>query len=403
MRGSITFLASKCALDRTSGAAIAVRNLLEGLAAAGFHCETFTAAHFDPPHDVPLGPLLGAKAAQAESKGKLLVRTLNQVCHRIFLTRSTQSPLMDQDEKDAMQRHWRSRLATDRPDLVLTYGSGRMVEAMIADARSLGVRVVFYLATAEYTTASAFASSDRVFCASHFLQAHYRQTLGLETDVLWPVLTGDQFLAPGAPAVAAQPEMRRLGFITVINPVPPKGLTLFVRLARLAWRERRDLKFLAVEGRMPRSQLQDWGIDLGAYPNVWWIPTQEDVKAVYQRTTVLLFPSFWQEGLGQSVIEAQLSGIPVVASRRGGIPEALNGGGITLDIPAKCTEHYGTAPDAATLRAWLAALARLWDDDDAYREAVARARPAAAPFLPQATTAAAIAYFEALLADRPAR
>jgi hypothetical protein len=37
-------------------------------------------------------------------------------------------------------------------------------------------------------------------------------------------------------------------------------------------------------------------------------------------------PSFWEEAFGRSIVEAQLNGIPVVASRRGGIPEALNGG-----------------------------------------------------------------------------
>jgi glycosyltransferase involved in cell wall biosynthesis len=68
---------------------------------------------------------------------------------------------------------------------------------------------------------------------------------------------------------------------------------------------------------------------------------------------VLLAPSQWNEGWGRVVSEAQASGIPVLASRRGGLPEAVGAGGILVDAESD-------------IAAWQAALARLWDDGDAY-------------------------------------
>jgi glycosyltransferase involved in cell wall biosynthesis len=44
------------------------------------------------------------------------------------------------------------------------------------------------------------------------------------------------------------------------------------------------------------------------------------MRDIYACTKVWLFPFFWEEGVGGTIVEAQLNGIPVLASRRGGIP-----------------------------------------------------------------------------------
>ena len=54
------------------------------------------------------------------------------------------------------------------------------------------------------------------------------------------------------------------------------------------------------------------------------------MRSVYGETAVLLAPSQWEEAFGRVILEAQVSGIPVVSSRRGGIPELLERGGTLL-------------------------------------------------------------------------
>ncbi|TGV54195.1 glycosyltransferase, partial [Mesorhizobium sp. M2D.F.Ca.ET.160.01.1.1] len=63
-----------------------------------------------------------------------------------------------------------------------------------------------------------------------------------------------------------------------------------------------------------------------------------DMKTVYGRTRILLAPSKWEEAWGRVASEAHCSGIPVVGSRRGGLPEAIGPGGVVLDYDATVGE-----------------------------------------------------------------
>ena len=75
--------------------------------------------------------------------------------------------------------------------------------------------------------------------------------------------------------------------------------------------------------------------------------------AVSGRTRVLFVPYQWREAFGRFVVESQASGIPVIASRTGGLPEAVGHGGILID-------EYSNP-----IR-WLSALRGLLEDRSAY-------------------------------------
>jgi len=57
--------------------------------------------------------------------------------------------------------------------------------------------------------------------------------------------------------------------------------------------------------------------------NITFMPWQSQAGALYRYAALLMVPSRINEAFGRVVIEAQLLGIPVVASHRGGLPEAI--------------------------------------------------------------------------------
>jgi glycosyltransferase involved in cell wall biosynthesis len=84
------------------------------------------------------------------------------------------------------------------------------------------------------------------------------------------------------------------------------------------------------------------------------------MRRVYGKCKILLVPSVWEEAYGRVVTEAQVSGIPAVASERGGLPEAVGRGGILID-PDGPIDH------------WVTAVRKLWHDDHCYAERSAAA------------------------------
>ena len=123
-------------------------------------------------------------------------------------------------------------------------------------------------------------------------------------------------------------------YVTFINPVHQKGVGVALDIARSlpevsflfvkSWRLRPD-KFAPVLWESRR---------LG---NITMREATRDMKSVYRDTRILLMPSQVEEGAGRVITEAQINGIPVIASNLGGIPETIGDGGILLphdDSPA---------------------------------------------------------------------
>jgi len=60
-------------------------------------------------------------------------------------------------------------------------------------------------------------------------------------------------------------------------------------------------------------------------PSVSLLPRRDDVLPLLHAADLVVLPAVWQEPFGRVVIEAMAAGVPVVASRVGGIPEVLTG------------------------------------------------------------------------------
>ncbi|MDQ3212182.1 MAG: glycosyltransferase family 4 protein [Acidobacteriota bacterium] len=110
--------------------------------------------------------------------------------------------------------------------------------------------------------------------------------------------------------------------------------------------------------------------------------------ALYHSASMLVLPSF-DEGFGLPVLEAMTLGVPVVAARRGSLPEVLGGAGLlvepddhegmagamrtVLSNPAERRRMRDAGLSRARTYSWDVAAARLYE---AYAAALARRKPA---------------------------
>ncbi|MEM6901678.1 MAG: glycosyltransferase [Pseudomonadota bacterium] len=394
----ITFAATMCALDPVSGAMHSVRAILETLQAAGCTASSYTGSLFDAKRQVSFVQAFGPEAGSDVALGKIVSIQRNGVNHYVFRTQRSQGQFLTKAEHEGMLERWRQFLATNKPDLVLSFGRSKLAKTMRQLAAEAGSKVVLYLGNAEIDDAAMFAPGYSAICPSNFLAEHYRKQYGIETAVINPIIAPEherENQLAGLDLAARQ----ALGFVTLINPIPHKGLTLFAQLAARAATERPDIRFLVIEGRMSRRQLQAGGMDFAAWPNTWLIPEQQNMGAVFARSVMLMMPSYWAEGFGRTVVEAHLSGVPVLASDRGGLPEAL-GGIAPLPAPSSCLGAYDRFPTPDELEPWWERMVSLWDDVQAYEEAVIEAKQAAKQFHPDATRQRLLDWFQAQMAEQ---
>jgi glycosyltransferase involved in cell wall biosynthesis len=178
---------------------------------------------------------------------------------------------------------------------------------------------------------------------------------------------------------------REVGTLSLLEPV--KDVGTFLAAAALLAGTRNDLRFVVFGEGSERHALELRAQQLGIGDRVSFPGYVERAQAL-RRLRVLVLPSI-VESAPMSLLEAMAAGVPVVASRTGGIPE------ITAEDTALLVDP-GDAQGFAT------AIGRLLDDDDFRRERVraGRSRIAARYTLSMNADATLNVYEEALARRR---
>jgi len=98
-----------------------------------------------------------------------------------------------------------------------------------------------------------------------------------------------------------------------------------------------------VLGRGPlEARLRQQVVDLGVSESVIFAGFRKDIPILLSELDILVHPAL-MEGLGVAILQAMASGIPVIATPVGGIPEAVIDGVTGLLVPPRNSEALGTA------------------------------------------------------------
>ena len=261
-----------------------------------------------------------------------------------------------------------------RPDVLVSYGGFASNYVAGQHAMGRGCKSVLYGAAPYYERSEQFLYSDHVVAVSRALRGRLERVTSHPIAVIPPLIE--------RPRVTAKKHTAE--FITFINPVPSKGLKLVAALAVESLRRQRPYKFLFVEGRGTKESAIACCPELDRLPNIAVAANTQDMRGIYERTSILLYPSLWFEAAGQICMEANANGIPVLANDVGGIPEMLDGAGFLFDPPRASLENWEAPVPAEYVEQWLAVIDRLHDDPAELEVARSRAKDADARYDPQA-------------------
>jgi glycosyltransferase involved in cell wall biosynthesis len=232
-----------------------------------------------------------------------------------------------------MPRLLRADLTCRPPDLVITQGPGG--ERLAGIAAGYGVPAVMRLPSAAEAELLAGAVRDdpaagaairsplvTLVTVSRFMATLTASLLGVPPVAIYPPVRLKDCLA-GDPW---EPD-----HITFVNPIPMKGRDIALGVAELLPHRR----FVFVEAWNMRGEERE-ALERGMerLANVSLRPRSVGLAGVYRTTSLLLVPSQCPEAFSRVTLEACANGIPVVASKTGGLPEAMGESGVLLDASA---------------------------------------------------------------------
>lgn len=234
-----------------------------------------------------------------------------------------------------------------RPDVAITQPLNHV--PLARELIRLSVPTIAYMHDVEWHALGAdphdipqaFLLSNSLFTAQRL-----REKFGLDSTVLRPLFRAQDYRSE-----------RRGDNVTFINPHALKGGELAMQIvARCP-----EIPFCFVRSwELPAGQEQWLRACAKTHRNLTIRRPTGKMREVYARAKIVLMPSQWEEAWGRVASEAQFSGIPVVASNRGGLPEAVGPGGVLLD-------------PQGPIEPWVDAIRRLWRDDGHYAELSAAA------------------------------
>jgi glycosyltransferase involved in cell wall biosynthesis len=115
---------------------------------------------------------------------------------------------------------------------------------------------------------------------------------------------------------------------------PEKDVATLLRAVAIAVRQQPAFRLQIAGGGACADGLAALSKELGIAGNVEFLGEVRDVAALYARASLFVLPSL-TEGLPLTVLEAMSSGLPAVATRVGGTPEAVEEGVTGLLVPTR--------------------------------------------------------------------
>lgn len=356
-----------CLLDTSSGASMAVRQMLHQLVQHDYDVQVLGCTIFDSPKG--MGQLKEQYPDLRPHLHQLIEAEDGALSHQLVVTARTIRNHLTAHEEGLWYSQYLYLLDSFKPDIVWYYG-GQTLDLLIAnEARVRGIPSAFYLANGNYKAVRWCQDVDLILTDSQATAEMYRKEIGYIAKPIGSFLDPSLF-------VAENHERKRLLFV---NPSWQKGASVVVQLSLALEKQRPDIQLEVVEARADwsavlRETTRKLGEERASLSNVIVTPNTNDMRGPYSRARLLLAPSLWWESSGRVLAEAMLNGIPALITNRGGMPEMIDDAGVAFDFPQECYEApYRHLLDDEQLQPLIDAVLNFYDDEALYAQYVQRA------------------------------
>lgn len=352
--------------DNSNGAAIHSKIMLEALVRRGIEVKVLNALVGDDVHGLEIFNSIAASVKDTKER-KFLQFIDNGVFYVVAKTKAHLCSEITGNDQGLIFDLYLQLLEQFQPDLVMGY-SGDIYSMMLwREARVRGIPVAYAVHNGLHRGAS-FIDCNLVFTPSAATAQMYMDNDGTDVKAVGQFIDKRKILA------TKREQKENIKYVTLVNPAPEKGLAIFVKLHEVFAQKHPEIPFMVVKGVGQYEQMVRWlhykdgspYIKDGQPTSVSKIFTAEhtnEPRLIYDVSRVVVMPSVWHEAWGCVATEAIMNGIPVLASKSGGLPEAVREGGITLEAPACTQKDYRCVPDDDEIAPWVEALERCLFED----------------------------------------
>ena len=240
-------------------------------------------------------------------------------------------------------RRLRKLFREQRVDLVVTHSSIDSWlsgwAASLTRPRPLVVRVR-HLAGGIHTRLVYTHLCDAIVAISRDIKRHMVQNKGIRADKIEVIYSGlelERFCLPVRPAHlrgqwGVGPGDKLVGIVAVMRN--KKGHRFLIRAAPRILSRHPQTKFVFVGSGPKEAEIREQISAGGLQEHFILTGSRRDIPEILNSLDIFVLPA-QLEALGQAIIEAMAAGLPVVASRVGGIPELVQDGVTGLLVPAE--------------------------------------------------------------------
>ncbi len=188
---------------------------------------------------------------------------------------------------------------------------------------------------------------DRVIPVSEYVKKCVLESRGIREERIKVIYNGidlGRYQMRGCEATDGRNgdgDKRYVSTIGWANPV--KGLSYFLEACQTISRVEPRMRFFFVTYGGSDNVYRERAKKLGISDKVIFLQDINDTERIYNVSSVFVCPSTWQEPFGAVIAEAMACGVPVVATKVGGIPEIVVDGETGMLVDPKNADAIAKA------------------------------------------------------------